>query len=135
MSVIRFGPLDHCSILITDLANARRFYGDVLGLKEIAKPKTFDFVVIWYDLGGGQTLHLLQKPQPDTSSPRHFALAVGDARAARDQIRAHGIAIDETTPIPHCDRFFVHDPDGNRIECIQWLEPYDPARSGAARLD
>ena len=30
---------------------------------------------------------------------------------------------------------FVHDPDGNRIESIQWLKPYDPALSGAARLD
>ena len=81
MSAIRLGPLDHCSILITDLANARRFYGDVLGLKEIAKPKTFDFVVIWYDLGGGQTLHLLKKPHPDSRSPRHFALAIPDAKA------------------------------------------------------
>lgn len=135
MSAIRFGPLDHCSILITDLARARRFYRDVLGLREIAKPKTFDFVVIWYDLGGGQTLHLLHKSQPDTRSPRHFALVVPDAQAAREHFRASGVEIQETGPIPHCDRFFVHDPDGNRIECIQWLEPYDPARSGAARLD
>jgi catechol 2,3-dioxygenase-like lactoylglutathione lyase family enzyme len=135
MSAIRFGPLDHCSILITDLARARRFYRDVLGLREIAKPKTFDFVVMWFDLGDGQTLHLLQKREPDTRSPRHFALAVPDAGAAREHIRTHGIAIEETTPIPRCDRFFVHDPDGNRIECIQWLEPYDPAKNGAARLD
>jgi glyoxylase I family protein len=135
MSAIRFGPLDHCSILITDLAKARAFYVDVLGLKEIAKPRTFDFVVIWFDLGGGQTLHLLRKPQPDTVSPRHFALIVADAKAAREHIRAHGIAIEETTLIPHCDRFFIRDPDGNRIELIQWLEPYNPTTSGAARLD
>jgi hypothetical protein len=38
-------------------------------------------------------------------------------------------------PIPHCDRFFVHDPDGNRIEIIQWVEPYDPIASGATTLD
>ena len=88
MSAIRFGPLDHCSILITDLAKAREFYVGVLGLKEIAKPSTFDFVVIWFDLGGGQTLHLLQKPKPDTTSPRHFALTVADAKAAREHIRA-----------------------------------------------
>ena len=74
MSAIRFGPLDHCSVLITDLAKARAFYAGVLGLKEIPKPKTFDFVALWFDLGNGQTLHLLQKPQPDTRSPRHFAL-------------------------------------------------------------
>ena len=27
------------------------------------------------------------------------------------------------------------DPDGNRIEIIQWLQPYDPAASGAAKRD
>ena len=36
--------IDHVSVLITDLAKARWFYRDVLGLPEIAKPKTFDFV-------------------------------------------------------------------------------------------
>ena len=40
-----------------------------------------------------------------------------------------------TTPIPHCDRFFVADPDLNRIEIIQWLRSYDPSVSGAATLD
>jgi len=83
----------------------------------------------------GQTLHLLQKPHSDTRSPRHFALRVDDAVAAREHFRALGIEIQETGPIPHCDRFFVWDPDGNRIEIIHWLEPYDPAKSGAAELD
>ena len=70
------------------------------------------------------------KPKPDTISPRHFALHVRDAKTARDHFRAHGVAVEETTEIPHCDRFFVRDPDGNRIELIQWLRPYDSVRDG-----
>lgn len=132
---IRLTRLDHCSVIITDLEKARAFYGGALGLEEIPKPRPFDFVALWYRLEDGQTLHLLQKPQPDTRSPRHFALRVGDAIAAREHFRALGIEIQETGPIPHCDRFFVWDPDGNRIEIIHWLEPYDPANSGAAELD
>ena len=127
--------LDHCSVLVTDIAKARAFYADVLGLTEIPKPKTFDFVALWFRLGDGHTLHLLQKPRPDTLSPRHFALRVPDIAAAREHFRARGVPIQETGPIPHCDRFFVADPDGNRIEIIRWLEPYDPAASGAAELD
>ena len=126
--------IDHVSVIVTDLARSRYFYRDVLGLSEIAKPKTFDFKVLWFDLGN-QQLHLLQKPQPDTRSPRHFALRVADARAARGHFHAHGIETQETTPIPKCDRFFVYDPDGNRIEIIQWLKQYDPAESGALELD
>jgi catechol 2,3-dioxygenase-like lactoylglutathione lyase family enzyme len=134
MSDFRVTQIDHVSVLITDVERSRRFYRDVLGLKEIAKPRTFDFVVLWFDLGN-QQLHLLRKDQPDAISPRHFALRVPDAAAARAYFRSHGLRPEETTPIPLCDRFFLADPDGNRIEIIQWLEPYDPSRSGAAALD
>src|SRR5438094_1870810 len=98
---MRITHLDHCSVLITDVDRSRRFYRDVLGLWEIAPPRTFDFVVLWFDLGGGQTLHLLLKPQPDAVSPRHFALHVDDAQAARAHLHEFGVGIEETTPIPH----------------------------------
>src|SRR6516164_6156201 len=104
--------LDHCSVLITDVERSRRFYGGLLGLREIARPRTFDFVVVWYDLGN-QHLQLLLKDRPDAVSPRHFALRVADCAAARSYFRAHGVPTQETTPIPGADRFFIADPDGN----------------------
>lgn len=119
----RITRLDHCSVIITDVTRSREFYGGLLGLREINKPRTFDFVVLWYDLGD-DTLHLLLKEEPDIPSPRHFALRVEDVAAARHYFRARGIKVDETTLIPGADRFFIHDPDGNRIEIIQWLRPY-----------
>jgi catechol 2,3-dioxygenase-like lactoylglutathione lyase family enzyme len=121
--------IDHVSVLITDVERSRRFYRDLLGLKEIARPRTFDFVVVWFDLGN-QHLHLLLKDRADPPSPRHFALRVADCAAARAYFRAHGVPTEETTPIPSADRFFIHDPDDNRIEIIQWLRPYDPATDG-----
>jgi catechol 2,3-dioxygenase-like lactoylglutathione lyase family enzyme len=126
MAELSIVHLDHCSVIITDVERSRRFYGGLLGLKEIAKPRTFDFVVVWYDLGN-QHLHLLLKERPDTLSPRHFALRVRDAAASRAYFAAQGVPFQETTPIPGADRFFIHDPDGNRIEIIQWLRPYDPS--------
>ena len=134
MSELSIVHLDHCSVIITNVERSRRFYGELLGLREIAKPRTFDFVVIWYDLGN-QHLHLLLKEQADTPSARHFALRVADIQAARAHFAAKGIVMQETTPIPGADRFFIFDPDGNRIEIIQWLQPYDPAMSGAAQPD
>ena len=123
-SLLEVTQIDHVSVIITDVERSRRFYRDLLGLKEINKPRTFDFVVLWFELGNHQ-LHLLLKDRPDTRSPRHFALRVTDAKAARVYFREHGVATEETTPIPGADRFFVCDPDGNRIEIIQWLRPYD----------
>ena len=134
MSGLQVTQLDHVSVLVTDLERSRRFYGDLLGLREIRKPRTFDFKVVWYDLGN-QHVHLLLKDRPDTLSPRHFALRVRDVAAARAHFREHDVPFQETTPIPGADRFFVSDPDGNRLEIIQWLEPYDPAASGAAAFD
>jgi len=47
--------------------------------------------------------------------------------------RAHGVGIQETTPIPGADRFFIHDPDGNRIELIQWQRPYSSEENAPGR--
>jgi catechol 2,3-dioxygenase-like lactoylglutathione lyase family enzyme len=126
--------IDHVSVLITDIERSRRFYRDLLGLREIAKPRTFKFPVLWFDLGG-QQLHLLLKQKADLPSPRHFALRVKDVQAARECLRERDIPLEETTLIPGCDRFFVYDPDANRIEIIQWLQTYHPDVSGASRLD
>lgn len=134
MSALSITQLDHVSIIITDVERSRRFYRDLLGLKEIAKPRTFDFVVLWFEVGN-QQLHLLRKGEADSRSPRHFALRVADVPAARVHFQKYGVPIQDTTPIPAADRFFISDPDGNRIEIIQWLEPYDPSVSGAAELD
>jgi len=115
--------IDHCSVIITDVERSRRFYRDLLGLREINRPRTFDFMVLWFDLGD-QHLHLLLKDKPDVISPRHFALRVADAAQAREFFRTHQIPTQETTTIPGADRFFITDPDGNRIEIVQWLRPY-----------
>ncbi len=123
--MLEITQLDHCSVIITNVERSRRFYRDLLGLKEIPRPRTFEFVVLWFELGNHQ-LHLLLKNQPDTTSPRHFALRVADVAAARRYFREKGVPFEETTPIPGADRFFIFDPDGNRIEIIQWLQPYGP---------
>ena len=133
--MLKVTTIDHVSVLVTRLDRARWFYAEVLGLKEIPKPRTFDFVALWFDLGAGHTLHLLQKDKPDVPSPRHFWLRVSDVAAAREHFARHGVPIAETGPIPGADRFFVADPDGNRVEILQWLEPYNPTVSGATELD
>jgi len=133
MSGIRFTHIDHCSVIVTDVTRSRAFYGGVLGLTEIPAPREFDFVAIWYDLGGSY-LHLLLKPQRDTLSPRHFCLHTADAKAAREHFTRIAISIEETVKIAAADRFFVRDPDCNRIEILQWERDYQPATDGRYRV-
>jgi catechol 2,3-dioxygenase-like lactoylglutathione lyase family enzyme len=56
--------IHHVSINVTDLGRARRFYSEVLGLEEIARP-AFDFDGAWYRLGDRQ-LHLIVHPATHT---------------------------------------------------------------------
>lgn len=70
------------------------------------------------------------KNEADSSSPRHFALKIENALASRSYFLRLGIPIAETTPVPGADRFFIYDPDGNRIELIQWVRPYNPLTDG-----
>lgn len=128
--MLRVTHIDHVSVIVTDVARSRAFYRDVLGLSEVALPREFDFVALWFALGGGQTLHLLLKPAADTLSPRHFCLHVADLAAAREHCRRLGVRVEETVRIAAADRFFVRDPDGNRIELLQWHRPYEPAADG-----
>ncbi len=120
---IEIQGIHHASILSTDLDRSRAFYGGVLGLEEIMKPSTFEFTVVWFQIGDGH-IHLIPADEPDTQSARHFAIHVDDAKAARIHLKDHGFPVAETTPIPDADRFFTQDPDGNRIELIQFFEEY-----------
>ena len=115
--------LHHCSIVVTDLERASRFYSQVLGLEEIPTPSTFEFEVVWFQVGE-EHIHLMPKDRVDTISPRHLALQVEDAKNARNVFREKGVEVQETVPIPGADRFFVADPDGNRIEIVQWFKPW-----------
>ena len=66
----------------------------------------------------------MPKDRVDAISPRHLALQVEDAKSARNVFREKGVEVQETVPIPGADRFFVSDPDGNRIKIVQWFKPW-----------
>ena len=112
--------IHHSSIMVTDMVRARQFYGEALGLREVERPVNFTNAVAWFEVGD-EHVHLIPSDHPDAISPRHFALRVDDARAAREHLRTRGIATQETEPIAGADRFFINDPDGNLIEIIQWF--------------
>jgi len=101
----------------TDAA-ARSFYGDLLGLEEIAAPSTLRSLgVIWYRLDMGSELHIfVEEPMGQDRSGRHFCLAVDDVDALRLQLIEAGINVVSDVPIPDRPRYFVRDPFGNLLE-------------------
>ena len=115
--------LHHVSLTVTDLERSKRFYGDVLGLREVPRP-AFDFPGAWYELGDRQ-LDLIVHTTPRTlrgtteidSRDGHFAVRVTDFDAALEHLRQHGVEVRErpTNPTPWA-QLYITDPDGNVIE-------------------
>lgn len=115
--------LHHASLVIADSRQAASFYGDLLGLTQVARPD-LGFPGLWYDLGGGQTLHLLQVPNPDPAArgvrpgrDRHLALRVGRVEPVLRRLEAAGVAVERSRS--GRPAAFVRDPDGNAIELIE----------------
>jgi catechol 2,3-dioxygenase-like lactoylglutathione lyase family enzyme len=111
--------LDHIQVVVPPAleAAAKRFYGELLGLRALAKPPgPRQGEGAWYDAGAVQ-LHLaLEAFDPAASRPKrpHLGFVVADLAAAEHALAAGGVAIDRDGA-----RFFVRDPAGNRIEVIQ----------------
>ena len=116
--------IHHVSICVTDLARARRFYGDVLGLREVPRPD-LGFPGAWYAVGENQELHLIVHPPSKTmrGTPEidgrdgHFAFRVSSYEETLARLRQQNVPLIESprnkTPWA---QIYVTDPDGNVIE-------------------
>ena len=110
---------------------ARRFYGDGLGMTEVAKPETLaGRGGCWFRLDGAE-IHVGVEEPFVPARKAHPALVLDDV-AALDllaaRLRAAAFTVDETereTFAGHL-RFHTFDPHGNRVEVLVPLSP--PAR-------
>jgi catechol 2,3-dioxygenase-like lactoylglutathione lyase family enzyme len=106
--------VDFVSFLTQDLARAKRFYTDVLGL-EVETEGESDM-----ELRCGQvTLDIFDPSsigQPFAPSPAGLALRVHDVDAARTELEAKGIEFDgDTIETRVCKQAWFKDPDGNAL--------------------
>jgi catechol 2,3-dioxygenase-like lactoylglutathione lyase family enzyme len=108
--VIDVERVDFVSVPVRDVARARRFYGEVLGLAPSAtSPDEFET--------GNVTL-ALWRPEADgvAFEPNRagIALRVPDVRAARAALEGAGVRfLGETVDTGVCHMGFCFDPDGN----------------------
>ncbi|HEY0005214.1 MAG TPA: VOC family protein [Pyrinomonadaceae bacterium] len=121
---IEITALDHVNITVPKSLEdeAKRFYGEILGLREIPKPvESRGRSGAWYQIGLVQ-LHL--SVQPDAAdkdgSRQHVCYVVKDLAAAEESFRRARVEIyPDKQPVEGWLRFYVRDPGGNRIEIAQ----------------
>ena len=122
--MVEITSLNHVAVCVTDVARSKRFYSEVLGLKEIERPP-FPFDGAWYELVDGRQFHLIVHDRPlalrgtTEIDPRdgHLAFGVEDFDAAVAHLRSAGVVcVVRAENITPWKQVYVTDPDGNVIE-------------------
>jgi catechol 2,3-dioxygenase-like lactoylglutathione lyase family enzyme len=100
---------------------AREFYGELLGMQEIPKPKNLQKRGgVWFQCGNHQ-LHIGVQETFQPAVKAHPAFHVKNLAKLREHLMAKGIEIKEEEPLEGADRFYVSDPFGNRLEFLEWF--------------
>jgi catechol 2,3-dioxygenase-like lactoylglutathione lyase family enzyme len=102
-------------------AAARRFYGELLGLDEVAKPDSLAAAGgVWFACGA-QGLHVGIAEDFAPAAEAHPGLRVTDAAALdelAERLRAAGARVEPDARLPGHRRFYTQDPWGNRVELL-----------------
>ncbi|MGD9854458.1 MAG: VOC family protein [Planctomycetaceae bacterium] len=124
--------IDHVTLVVKDLERSRRFYVDLLGMDEVARP-AFGFPGSWFEAGRTQ-IHLIAEHEDSgpakvfvpekckLSRTRHFAFEVDDAETVVNTLHELGIPI-AAGPQRRPDgptQLYINDPDGNLVELFSF---------------
>ena len=102
-------------------AEARRFFGELLGLRELPKPAALAVRGgLWFQCGA-QQIHIGVENDFRPAKKAHPALRLADEPALdalKSRLQDAGIATKEDREIADSARFFADDPWGNRLEFV-----------------
>lgn len=149
---MKFNEIMHLSFYTDQMDAMRDFYENKLGLKakiimrydaykgnpnrgawaKRAETDPTGIAYIFIELAPGQYLELFPKADgqqaheaPDTRlGYSHFALMVDDIHAAREELVQAGVDIDIEPNKGQSEtwQMWIHDPDGNKFEIMQYTE-------------
>ena len=118
-----FQGIDHVQVAAprNQEDEARAFYGDKLGFQEIKKP---DLLAkrggVWFQVGQHQ-LHVGVENDFQPAKKAHPAFEVKNIKDLISKLMEQGVKIREDDNLEGAERFYLHDPFGNRLEFLEWL--------------
>ena len=138
--MIEIRQLHHVSIAVKGVERSKQFYCGVLGMKDVPRPKHYDFGGAWFRAGTYE-VHLIQEKDAvqapgdppisptarrDLTFARHFCFRVADMDATIKTLEENDIPI-AAGPRPRGDgasQLYIYDPDGHMVELVHvpWLD-------------
>ena len=108
--------VDYVRVPVTDIDEAKHFYGEVLGLERNPNSPDDD----WIEYEAGNVTLAVMTPHTheyefEALPPATIALRVADVAAARDKLATLGAEVGEMRDSGKCRGVGVSDPAGNRV--------------------
>lgn len=117
--------MNHLAFSVLDLHRSAQFYRDVIGLDTIPEP-FHDGRHVWFSMGNGSHLHLIQNAAPIIIPPKdtHLCFSVGSVEAIIGKLTKAGISYEDwpgkkgaiTLRVDKVRQIYLQDPDGYWIE-------------------
>lgn len=109
---------------------AKEFYQNVLGWRELEKPEALKANGGFWLQAGPIEWHVGVEEQ-QSRSKRHVALEVQNVAEVRQYLEQKGVLTQDEIPLPRVKRFSFFDPFGNRIECVENVEQLNDRQAQA----
>ncbi|WP_116105689.1 VOC family protein [Lewinella sp. IMCC34191] len=116
---------DHYAINVTDLARSADFYRRVFSLDNVYNGTENDRR-IWFSLGEGMALHIIETDEVDVKTPKgvHLCIAMADFDTFVEHLREENVAFEtwtgeamQSNVRPDGVRqVYIQDPDGYWVE-------------------
>lgn len=128
---IRIQGVGHVVLKVRDLARSRRFYTEVLGLREVG---ALGSAMVFFSAGSNHHDLAILQVGADAAPPGrgqvglyHVAFKIGDSleqlRAAKAELERHGVAIRAIRDHRVSQSIYLEDPDGNGLELFVDADP------------
>jgi catechol 2,3-dioxygenase-like lactoylglutathione lyase family enzyme len=123
--VIDVERVDYVRVPVTDIEAARRFYGELLGLRENPNSPGDD----WIEYEAGNVTLAVMTPHThdyefEPLPPATIALRVRDVADAKAKLEEAGLEVADMWDSGACNGAGVNDPAGNRILLHRRYAPY-----------
>ena len=135
--------LAHVAVAVSDVEQARAFYGGLLGFAEpyVLRNNDGALSMTFFKINEDQYIEVFPGLDPAADRLRHIAFYTDGVEALRAHLASRGIQVPDRVPKGRIgnSNFTIKDPDGNLVEFVQyepdgWTRRERGKHLGAARI-